>query len=353
MHLDLMAPAGNPSSVHWFGRRAKSQLIEARDTLKHFFHSHVEEIIFTSGATESLNFLLRGLPQGHIISTTIEHSAIFETLKSLEATGQKVTFLPVDEWGAPSPDEVESAITSDTRAIVLTLSNGETGVKIDLDQMSRIAEAHSIPLILDAVSYIGKEPFQLLPGIKAVALSGHKFHGPKGVGALYLHRSLKLKGGITGGPQEHLKRAGTENLPGILGLAEAIKIVEESQETITKHLKRLQSRLEEGLIDQLGDCFINGSGPRICNTTNIAFMGVDGEALLIELDLAGIAVSHGSACSSGSLEPSRVLSNMGFDRKRARSSIRFSLSRMNTIDEIDDAVSIISSKVKKLRQISV
>jgi cysteine desulfurase len=255
-------------------------------------------------------------------------------------------------WGAPLPEQISAAIQPDTRAIVLSAANGETGVKIDLESIAKIAETRNIPLMIDAVSYLGKEPLPLFKGVAAVAISGHKFHAPKGIGALYLRSDLKLPAEITGGSQENNRRAGTENLAGILGLSEALEILSEKESEISETLLDLRNHLENGIRQTIPDILIHGEGPRLCNTSNIAFLGADGETLLMQLDLAGVAISHGSACSSGSIEPSRVLRNMGIDRKTARSSIRFSLSRMNTREEIDLAIERTAHVVKKLRKIS-
>jgi cysteine desulfurase len=260
-----------------------------------------------------------------------------------------VSFLPVGLWGAVLPEQIESAIRPDTKAIALAISNGETGVQIDLLPIAQIALKQNIPLLLDCVSYIGKEPLPLHPGITAIAASGHKFHAPKGIGLLFHRNSLKLTPLLTGGNQEYQLRAGTENLAAILGLSAALGILKENQKTFTSHLKSLRLRFEKGLQDALSDIVINGQGPRISNTSNISFLGVDGETLLIQLDLAGIAASHGSACSSGAFEPSRILTQMGIDRKTARSSLRFSFSRTNTQEEVDRAIDLIVSLVKKIR----
>ncbi len=353
MLLDLSSSPLNPSSIHWFGQQAHSHLSNSRRIAASFFKVKPEEIVFTSGGTESLNFLLRGLgTKGHVITTSIEHSSVYRTLQTLEGGGLDVTYLPVGLWGAPLPAQIADAIKTHTRAIVLSASNGETGVKIDLDAIASLAASRDIPLLLDAVAYIGKEPFSLHPGIAGIAFSGHKFHAPKGVGALYLRSDLKLTPLLTGGNQETMRRAGTENLAGILGLAEALQILNEKQGEITATLTNLRDHLEKGLFREVPDLAINGQGPRIANTSNIAFLGIDGETLLMQLDLSGIAVSHGSACTSGALEPSRVLTNMGIDRKTARSSLRFSVSRMNTREELDVAIERVAQIVKKLRRIS-
>jgi cysteine desulfurase len=352
MLADLSGPPANPSSVHWFGQQARNLLIQSRRTAASYFHAKPEEIIFTSGGTEGINFLLRGLgPKGHLITTAIEHSSVYKTIQSLEAQGLSVSYIPVRLWGAPLPEEIEAAIRPDTKAIVLSASNGETGVKIDLDAIGKIAENRSIPLVLDTVSFAGKEPMVLPRSVWAAAISGHKFHAPKGIGAVLLRSSLKIPPLLTGGNQEYMKRAGTENLSGILALAEALQILIQDQTSITEHLTDLRHHLEQGLLASIPDIAINGQGPRVSNTSNIAFLGVDGETLLMHLDLAGIAVSHGSACSSGSLEPSRVLTQMGIDSKTARSSLRFSIGRFNTREEIDRAIEQISQIVKNLRKL--
>lgn len=353
MLADFKGPPANPSSVHWFGQQARNLLTAARHQAASFFKARPEEIIFTSGGTESIHLMLHSLPSvGHLITTAIEHSAVYRSIQALEAKGLRVTYLPVGFWGAPLLEDISNAIRPDTCAMVFSASNGETGVKIDLAAIAKLAEKHRIPLFIDAVSYIGKEPFESFPGISAVALSGHKFHAPKGIGLLYLRSSFKLTPVLTGGNQEYQKRAGTENLSGILGLGEALQILEESQPEITEKILSLRLHFEQGLKREIPDLLIHGEGPRISNTSNIAFLGVDGETLLLHLDLAGIAASHGSACSSGALEPSRVLTQMGIDKKTSRSSLRFSLSRNNTREELDLAIEKCANTVKKLRNMT-
>lgn len=343
MLAEFQGGPANPSSTHFFGKKAHRLLEKAREEVASFFGSKPQEIIFTSGGTESVNLFLRGLKKGHIISTKIEHSCIYKTLQDLDSS---VTYVPINSWGAPLPEDIEKAICKETIAIVLSASNSETGVKLDMEAISQIAHKHNIALFIDAVAFIGKEPFTMYPGISAVAMSGHKFHGPKGVGALLCKASIKPL--ITGGPQEHMRRAGTENLAGILGLAEAVKILSSEQTKITEHLRDLRLHLENGLKRELPNIFINGDAPRVSNTVNIVFEGVDAETLLIQLDLNKIAASHGSACASGALEPSRVLTEMGIPLPTIRSSIRFSVGRFNTREEIDAAIQRISVIVGKL-----
>ncbi len=350
MMEELSGPPANPSSVHFFGARAKKLLQSARRTVADFFQCKPEEIIFTSGGTESINLMLRGLPQGHIITSDLEHSAVFKTLQTL---GQEVTYLSPKLHGAVTPELLESAIRPETKAIILCAANNETGVKLDVPAIAAIALRHNIPLFLDAVSYIGKETFPMHPGITAIALSGHKFHAPKGIGALFLRSSFNLTSTLTGGNQESLHRAGTENLAGALGLAAALQILMDNQSTITAHLKSLQTHFETELLKALPNLTINGTGPRLPNTTNLSIPGCDGESLLLQLDLAGIATSLGSACSSGALEPSRILINMGIPRKAARSSLRFSFSRQTTLEEIKKSLTILIPLAQRLQALSI
>ncbi len=349
MLLDLTGPPANPSSVHSFGRQARALLTQARTHIASYFSVKPEEIIFTSGGTEGINFFLRGLgTKGHVITTAIEHSSVHKTIQDLESKGLAVTWIPVGSWGAPLPEQVAAAIRSDTTAIILSAANSETGVKIDWEKIAALAEQRHIPLFLDAVALIGKEPFVMPRGVAALACGAHKFHGPKGVGLVYLRSDLKIPPLLTGGTQENLHRAGTANLAGILGMAEAFQILKEGQHQFTQTMSKLRDRLEAGLLSAIPDLLVNGDGPRVCSTSNLVFSGLDGETLLMQLDLAGIAVSHASSCASGAFEPSRVLLNMGFDRKRARSSLRFSVSRMNTPAEIDLAIHQISDIVAQL-----
>lgn len=351
MLADLSGPPANPSSVHFFGTRAKKMLQTARQRVAEFFHVLPEEVIFTSGGTESINLMLRGLPKGHLITSNLEHAAVYKTVQALETSGFSISYTHPGLWGAPTSELIEKEIRPETKAIILFAANSETGVKIDIPAIANVAHTRGIPLLLDAVSLVGKEPVHLPPGVSAIACSGHKFHAPKGIGILILRKSMKLCPIATGGNQEYKHRAGTENLSGILGVAEALTILQQNQAQISAHLLDLRNHFEGELLRSLPDLSINGQGPRLCNTANIAFWGCDGESLLMQLDLAGIAVSLGSACSSGALEPSRVLLNMGLDKKLARSSIRFSFSRFNTRNEVDRALERIIPLVKRMRSL--
>ncbi len=356
--LEAMLPElsllpGNPSSIHSFGRAAKQHLLKARESIATFFKVKPQEVIFTSGGTESMNLLVHGIltgpPHGHVITSDIEHSCVNKTLEAYANQGQAVSFLPAGLWGAVQVEAIKLAIRPDTRAIILSAVNTETGVKIDLEAISALALQAHIPLIIDGVGLLGKELFTLPKGVTGIGFSAHKFHGPKGAGFAIVRSSLKLRPILLGGDQEYNYRAGTENLPGIIGMAKAIDLLGTELPDATERMQRLRTKLETELIQHLGPVIVSGEGPRICNTVNLTFQHVQGEELLMLLDLSGIAVSHGSACSSGALEPSRVLTNMGIPHQLARSAIRFSLSRYTTEEEIDRCVEVVIEAVRKLR----
>lgn len=350
---ELTSIPNNPSSVHFFGQEAKNRLQNCRETIAAYLKVKPHEIVFTSGGTEAMNMLIRGFfPKevlGHVITSNVEHSCVHNTLKSLQEKGLEVTYLPAGLLGAVTADQVRSAIKVNTRFIVLTAVGNETGIKHDLDAIGKIAHDAGIPLIVDGVSWMGKEPIVIPTGVTAIGFSAHKFHGPKGVGFIFIRSSLKLAPLLIGGDQEYKMRAGTENFPGIVGLAKAVQLLNTELPEATHRMALLRDKLEAGLMQQASPVVVNGMGPRICNTCNLAFPHVQGEDLLIALDMAGIAASHGSACSSGALEPSRILINMGLPAQIARSAIRFSLSRNTTMDEIDRAIEIISKIVNKLK----
>jgi cysteine desulfurase len=350
---DLNPTPANPSSSHLFGQEARSKLSRARHTIASLLKVKPLEVIFTSGGTEALNMLIRGLhrPGTHIITSDVEHAAVFHTLKSLEKARSPVSYLPAGLRGCVAPDAIQNALQPHTGLIVLSAVNNETGVKIDLDAIAHIAHAHKIPFIVDGVALLGKERFSLPEGVSAIAFSGHKIHAPKGIGVAVLRSHLKLDPLFTGGDQEYAKRAGTENLSGILGFAKAIELAYANIDESVNRMRELRDRLEQTLMTRLENVQVNGEGPRICNTSNLSFLDIDGEDLLMHLDQAGIAVSHGSACSSGALEPSRILMNMGIPKQRSRSSVRFSLSRWTTAEEIDiciDTITHIISRLSKL-----
>ncbi|MDP1835293.1 MAG: cysteine desulfurase family protein [Chlamydiales bacterium] len=344
---------GNPSSPYTLGRQSRVLVDEARRNVASYLGVRPRELIFTSSGTEALNTLIRGIcsgrPPGHIVTSSVEHSAVFATVQEMERAGWNVTFLAPGSFGSVSAQAVHSAITPHTALIAIMAVNNETGVKTDIDGIATVARETGVPLIVDGVALLGKEPYAIPAGVSAMAFSGHKFHGPKGIGLLCMRGRLKVAPLITGGGQEFGLRAGTENVPGIVGLATALELVREELPHATERMRVLRDRFEAEIRGAISDVVVNGEGPRICNTSNLAFLGVDGEALLINLDQHGIAASHGSACSTGALEPSRILTNMGVPLEQARSSLRFSLSRLTTDEEVDEAIQIIIDCVKRLR----
>lgn len=342
---------GNPSSIHALGKASRARLSKARAVIAEYFGVRSNEIIFTANGTESINMGIRGIcagKTGHIMTSNVEHSAVFSTVKDMESNGWQVSYLSAGLRGGITPEAVQEALRSDTRLIVLMAANNETGVKNDIESIAKIAQEARIPFIIDAVSLFGKELFDIPEGASMVCFSGHKIHAPKGIGFAIVRTSLKLKPFITGGDQEFSRRAGTENVPGAVGLAEAIRILDAEQPTAIERMKQLRDRFEGELIARLPHVRVNGTGPRVSNVTNLSFGNVDGEALLTTLDMAGMAVSHGSACASGALEPSRILLSMGIPMVQARSSLRFSLSRFTTVEEIDRAIEIVCNAVQRL-----
>jgi cysteine desulfurase len=344
---------GNPSSTHFFGRQSHRLLEESRTKIADCLHVLPQEIIFTSGGTEGAALTLYGALQGdyrgHIITSVAEHSCVYQTLQDIQKRGCEVTYLETGLWGAIQPEAVQAAIKSNTRFITCMAVNNETGVKTDISAIAKIAQEAGIPLIVDGVCLLGKEEWTVPQGVSAMFFSAHKFYASKGVGFVVCRRSLKLKPQLLGGPQEFSYRAGTENLSGIVGMAHGVELIYQEQATIAKHMQALRDYLEHSLINTISEVIVNGLGPRTTNTTNLSFLHVDGEALLMALDLEGIAVSHGSACASGALEPSRILLKMGVPHPQARTSIRFSIGRFTTKEEIDDVIEVLCHLVKKLR----
>lgn len=357
MCYDLCQVPRNPSSIHSFGREARNELTKARRFIADTLKVLPEELIFTSGASESNNYLFHGFFEAifpkKIISTELEHSTLYKNLLDYQKKGGEVVFLPVDEYGAPRAEQLEEELKKGGVALLVFMSvNNETGVKTDIKAFSKLAQLYQVPLIVDAVAQMGKEPIRLEPGITAMTFSAHKFHGPKGMGLLYLSNEYELPSLIVGGGQEGGHRAGTTNLAGALGFAKALECAEKSFPESTKRMQELRDYFESELTSRLDGVKVNGTGPRICNTSCLAFEGMDGESLLMNLDLKGVACSHGSACSSGSLAPSRVLQKMGLPIDRIHSSLRFALSRMTTREEIERAVKIIIECVKQMQSIT-
>lgn len=366
VHDALTQYWANPSSVHRAGQLARRQLELARSAVASFLNCKEREIIFTSGATEANNLALtlhhpRSPRTGTLITTAVEHSAIREPVDHLERTGRKVIRLSVGLDGLVNPDDLRNALEQHADQIALVsihYANNETGVIQPIPALAQIARDHNVLFHTDATQAVGKIPINLaeLP-VDALSFSAHKFHGPKGAGALFLRHPHRLQPQIRGGPQERQRRGGTENLPGIIGLAVAAQLAQQWLLSDTpgsnspRQLAALRDHLEQSLVTQLPGTQINaGSSPRLCNTTNIAFRGLEAEAVLIALSERGVYASAGAACSSGSLEPSPVLLAMGIDEPLAHGSLRFSLSRDTTPDEINQAITHIVQVVTKLRQ---
>lgn len=341
----LRRPLGNPSSTHRYGQEARALLGEATREVAHFFSVSPSEILFTSGATEGLNMAIRSVPPGrHILTSSLEHSAVLEACK---CTGCEVTYLdPEPGRGAITPAQVEAALRPETALLVFMAANNETGVCTDLPGLAALAEASQIPLVVDGVGIVGKGNCPLPRGVSAFCLSSHKIHGPTGVGVVVIRKSLPCTPLIVGGPQQRRLRGGTEPLVAILGCAQALKRSGERCEEVAQ----LRDYFEHLLVAHIDQLVIHGrSEPRVNNTTSVAFLGVEGEELLIQLDMRGIAASHGAACASGALEPSRVLLHMGLPEAVVRSTLRFSLSRFTTREEVERTVSTLHTIVASLR----
>jgi cysteine desulfurase len=351
---------GNASSYYRLGREAKDALESSRKTIARCIGAQPSEIIFTSGGTESDNLALRGVAHAlrekgnHIITSAIEHHAVLRTCEDLQRYGFTVTYLPVDSNGRINPDDIKRRISKKTILISLMYVNNETGVIQPVDAVGEIAQEAGVIFHTDAVQAAGKLPVNVkkLP-VDLLSITAHKLHGPKGIGALYLRTGTPLMPRITGGHHEHNLRAGTENIPAIVGFAKAFSIASEQREHTTKKLEHLRQHLESQVMARIADVQINGAGaPRVCNTSNMSFCSIDGESILLHLDLHGICASTGSACTTGAPEPSHVLTAMGVPIYNAQGSMRFSLGRDNTEQEIEQVVKVLVDVTDKLRAIS-
>jgi cysteine desulfurase len=349
---------GNASSVHFFGQQAKAAVDIARSSLAALFGADPSEIVFTSGGTESDNFAIRGAAEAleptkrrHLIASAIEHEAVLNTLKALARRGWQTTLLPVDHSGILSPDRLRDAMRDDTALVSVMHANNEIGTIQPIAELAAIAHEHRALMHTDAVQSAGKIPVETRAlGVDLLSVSAHKFNGPKGVGALWIKRGTRLQAMQTGGKHERGRRAGTENVPAIVGMGVAALLAKEKLASETLRVGALRDRLEEGVLRSVTGTAINGAPlQRVPNTTNISFDRVEAESLLIALDLEGVAVSTGSACSSGTLEPSHVLRAMGFPPHRTQNSLRFSLGVFSTQEEVDRVVEILPRLVEKLR----
>jgi cysteine desulfurase len=358
---------GNASSIHMHGQAAHRAVDQARETLAQFFNCREAEVVFNSGGTEGDNAAIFGLlrPGDHLITTSIEHSAVLQVAERVAARGVEVTFVGPRSSGLIDPVDIQQAVRTphaskpNTRLISVMLANNETGVLQPVEEIGKIAAEHRAFFHIDAVQGAGKVLFDVKRfGCHLATISAHKMHGPKGVGAMYVRRGTPIEPLLVGGSHERRQRAGTENVPGIVGLGKAAELAMESLEDGTiERLAALRDRLEAGILELPGT-HVNGGWdgdkkvPRTANTTNISFEQVEGEAMVIALDLKGVAVSGGSACHSGSTEPSHVLMAMGLDKNAARASLRFSLLKTATDADVDHVLKVVPEAVERLRALS-
>ena len=362
--LEAMLPCfrenfGNASSVHIFGQEARAVVEEARRSVAELLGADTREIVFTSGGTESDNAALWGVfrsgyrPGNHIITTKIEHPAILATCKALESAGAEVTYVPVNASGRVDPGAIEEAMRESTILVSVMHANNETGVIQPIEEIAAIARKRGILLHTDAVQSVGKIPANVRDlGVDLLSLSAHKIHGPKGVGVLYIRKGTKTIPFMTGGSHERKRRAGTENVPAIAGLGAAARLARERQPEMQTRVGALRDSLESQILSRVQGARINGQAPRLPNISNLSFENLEGEAAVIALDLEGVAVSTGSACSSGALDPCHVLTAMGLRPEVVQGSLRFSLCYHNTGAEVDRAVQILESVIQRLRKLS-
>jgi len=349
---------GNPSSVHAPGRTVRRAIEEAREKTAQALGAEPAEIFFTAGGTESNNITLRGAAKkrgkpGHIITSSIEHHAVLDVCSELAAEGHQVTFLSVDHYGRVSIDQLQAAITPDTFMISIMAANNEIGTLQPLTAIGEMAREHQILFHTDAVQMVGQLPLDLKNlNVDFLSLSAHKFNGPKGIGALYMRKGVKVTPLYCGGGQERKLRPGTENVPGIVGLSRALELAVAEMADKKKRLEAMRHKMIKELL-AISETILNGHPEeRLPNNVNVSFKHIEGEAVLLSLDLEGIAASSGSACSSGSLEPSHVLSAIGLDHPTAHGSIRFSLGWGNTEEDVDYLLQVVPRVVDKLRRIS-
>jgi cysteine desulfurase len=363
---DRMAQAlrdvwGNASSIHHFGQQAKAALDEARASVAALIGGEASEIVFSAGGTESDNLAIRGAaesaePSGrkHLVTSAIEHEAVLNTMKALARRGWRVTIVPVDASGIVSVDRMREAISDDTALVSVMHANNEIGTIQPIAEIAAVAHERGALFHTDAVQSAGKIPIDVRAlGVDMLSIAGHKFYGPKGTGALWMKRGVRLVSPVTGGKQERSRRAGTENVPALVGLGVAAALAQQKMAGEAPRLSALRDRLEAGVLSKVASTERNGAAsPRVPNTTNISIDRVEAESLLIGLDLAGIAVSSGSACSSGTLEPSHVLKAMGLPHARTLGSIRFSLGASNTAADVDRVIETLPPIVEKLRSLT-
>jgi cysteine desulfurase len=348
---------GNASSIHHHGQETRAAVERARESLAALLGSRASEVVFTSGGTEADNLAISGLTRAgdHVISSTIEHHAVLNSCKHAEAMGCEVTYVPVDGRGLVDPDDVRRALRSNTKLITIMMANNETGVLQPVNEFGKIAAEADVYFHTDAVQAAGKVSIDVKHlGCDLLSISGHKLHAPQGVGAIYVRKGTILRPMFYGGSHERSRRAGTENVPGIIGLGKAAELAREALERgDLVQMSAMRDHIEQQILSEVEATGVNGGGvPRVPNTTSIHFDYIDGEALVIALDLKGLAVSTGAACSSGAIEPSHVLTAMGLPPEIARASLRFSLGKQNSSDDIEFALDLVPKTVARLRDLS-
>ena len=360
----LVQDFGNASSIHWFGQQARAAVETAREQVARLINARPTEIVFTSGGTESDNTAVFGIAEArrvrrncdtrHVITTTIEHHAVLYAAKALEKRGVRVTYVRVGRDGVVDPADIERAICPDTVLISVMHANNELGTIQPLEEIGRIAHEHDVTLHADAVQSTGKIPVDVEKlAVDLLSLSAHKLHGPKGVGALYVRKGTILRPLLYGGHHQRDHRPGTENVAGIVGLGRAAEVAGERMGEDSARLASLRDQLEQGIVSGVPRVSVNGDrARRLPSTTNIQFGYIEGEGFVIAMDLRGVACSTGAACSSGSLEVSHVLSAVGLSPEQARSSIRFSLGRLNTEEDVAYTLSVLPAVVEQLRSVS-
>ncbi len=346
---------GNASSIHHHGQETRSAVERARVSVAALLGCRPAEIVFTSGGTEADNLAIFGIvgAGNHVITSAVEHHAVLNACKHLETQGGDVTYVPVDGRGLVNPEDVRRALRPSTKLITVMTANNETGVLQPVEEFGRVAAEADVYFHTDAVQAAGKVSLNVdAIGCDLLSISGHKLHAPQGVGALYVRKGTKLQAMMYGGRHERSRRAGTENVPGIVGLGKAAEIAHARMTRGASHMAPMRDQVQRSLL-KIENAGVNGGdAPRVPQTLSIYFEGIDGEAMVIALDLKGLAVSTGAACSSGAIEPSHVLTAMGLTPDRARSSIRLSLGEQNTMEEAEVAIALVAETVARLRELS-
>lgn len=351
---------GNASSVHRWGYEARQAINDAREKVASLIEASPNEILFTSGGTESDNLAIRGVAHSrkakgkHLITSQIEHHAVLHTFEALQKEGFEVTFVPCDKYGLIDPDDIKRVIRKDTILISIMHGQNEVGTIEPIKDIGAIAREHGVLFHTDAVQSAGKVPIDVRDmNIDLLTVSSHKIYGPKGVGALYVRKGVRLVPQITGGAHERRMRAGTENVPGIVGFGEACRLAKADLPEESQRLANLRDKLIQGILDKIPDVVLNGHPTlRLPHNVNVSVKYLEGESILLNLDRMGVAASSGSACTSGSLEPSHVLLAMGLSHETAHGSLRFTLGRSNTEEDIDYVLEVLPPIVEKLRSMS-